>query len=291
MSSTYSSPLHLAGRHVVLTGASRGLGHAIARQLWQAGAHLALVARSASIGDGGALGPAAVPGQQLLAVAADLADPEAPAAIAARVGEHWPHVHALINNAGVIGPIGTLEENDWAGWEQTIRVNLLAPVALCRALLPRMPAGGAIVNLSGGGATSPRPHFGAYATSKAGLVRFSENLAVELAARRIRVNTVAPGPMNTRMLDAVLEAGESAAGKEFSKAVDQLKQGGVAPEKAAELVVWLVSEESAPVTGRLISAVWDRWAELGAHAPELAGTDIYTLRRITPEDRGKKWDS
>lgn len=272
------------GRNILVTGASRGLGRAVAERLWEMGANLGLVSRTPVEG----FAPASAPGQHHFTIAADLADPAAPDAIAAAVASRWEKLDGLVNNAGFIGPIGALAANDWEGWEQAIRVNLLAPVALCRLLIPRMPAGAAIVNLSGGGATSPRPNFGAYATSKAGLVRFTENLAVELAAQGIRVNAVAPGAMNTQMLEAVLEAGAGAAGPEFGKAVEQKTKGGVPPEKAAELVAWLASPGSAGISGRLISAVWDPWQGLPARAAELG--DIYTLRRITPEDRGKKWD-
>ena len=271
----------LDGRNILITGASRGLGRATAELLTGLGANLALVSRTGAAIDG----PAAH-----LTIAADLADPEAPAHIATAVTQRWERVDALINNAGIIGPIGPLAGNDWREWQQAMQVNLLAPIALCQLLIPRMPAGSAIVNLSGGGATSPRPNFGAYATAKAGLVRFTENLAVELAGQGIRVNAVAPGAMNTRMLEAVLEAGAGVVGGEFSKAVEQKNKGGVAPEKAAELVAWLAGPGSQGVSGRLISAVWDPWRTLAAHAGELAGSDIYTLRRITPEDRGKRWD-
>ena len=284
MSSSITSLPRLDGRNILLTGASRGLGRAVAERLWELGANVALVSRTACDG----FAPATAPGQHHFTIAADLANPAAPDTIAGVVAGRWDHVDGLVNNAGVIGPIGPLTGNDWEGWEQAIRVNLLAPVALCRALIPRMPAGASIVNLSGGGATAPRPNFGAYATSKAALVRFSENLAVELAAQGIRVNAVAPGAMNTQMLEAVLEAGAGAAGPEFGKAVEQKTKGGVPPEKAAELVVWLASPASAGISGRLISAVWDPWPGLAERATELG--DIYTLRRITPEDRGKKWD-
>ena len=286
MSSPSFPAPRLDGRNIVLTGASRGLGLAIAQQLWSAGANLALVTRSAPTG---LVLPAGA--QHYFSILADLADPAAPVAIATEVIARWGgQIDGLVNNAGIIGPIGALADSDWMGWEQTVRVNLLAPIALCRLLIPHLRPGASIVNLSGGGATSPRPQFGAYATSKAGVVRFTENLAVELAGQAIRVNAVAPGAMNTQMLTAVLDAGAAAAGKEFAKAIEQKEQGGVPPGKAAELVVWLLSPDSAGVTGRLISAVWDPWRGLASLAAELASSDIYTLRRITPEDRGKKWD-
>ena len=283
----------LDGCNVLLTGASRGLGRATAERLWGLGANLALVSRPGAALDEliAALGAqGGLPNQSCFAIPADLADRLGADTVADAVASRWNKVDGLVNNAGVVGPIGPLETNDWEAWEQTLRVNLLAPAALCRRLIPAMPAGSSIVNLSGGGATAPRPNFSAYAASKAGVVRLTENLAVELAGRRIRVNAVAPGAMNTKMLDAVLDAGAAAAGAEFGKAVDQHRKGGVAPSEPAELVAWLVSPASEGITGRLLSAVWDPWPQLGGRAAELAGSDIYTLRRITPEDRGKKWD-
>jgi NAD(P)-dependent dehydrogenase (short-subunit alcohol dehydrogenase family) len=148
---------------------------------------------------------------------------------------------------------------------------------------------GSIINLSGGGATSPRPNFSAYATAKAGLVRFSETLARELAEFHIRVNAVAPGAMNTAMQRAVLDAGAARAGeKEYQLALEQGRDGGAPPERAAELCLFLASPDAAGISGRLISAVWDDWPALGGR-PELAASDIYTLRRIVPEDRGMQW--
>jgi NAD(P)-dependent dehydrogenase (short-subunit alcohol dehydrogenase family) len=279
----------LDGRNILITGASRGLGRATAGLLWRAGANVALVSRpGAALEETVASLSGGTPGQQRFSIGVDLGEPWAPDAIAAALSDQWETVDGLINNAGTIGPIGELASSDWSEWEAAIRVNLLVPVALCRLLIGRMRPGSAIVNLSGGGATSPRPNFGAYATAKAGLVRFTENLAVELAGQGIRVNAVAPGAMNTQMLEAVLEAGAGAAGAEFGKAVEQKQKGGVPPEKAAELVAWLVSPASEGISGRLISAVWDPWPSLAGRASELG--DIYTLRRITPEDRGKKWD-
>jgi 3-oxoacyl-[acyl-carrier protein] reductase len=195
----------------------------------------------------------------------------------------------LVNNAASLGPVGAAQDCDWTVWQAAIKVDLLAPVELCMQAIPLMRAGGSIVNLSGGGATGPRPRFSAYATAKAVLVRFSETLAAELQTSRISVNCVAPGVMNTGLLREVAEAGPERAGDfEFTRALEHNPED--ACTKAAELVAWLASAAAAGITGRLISAVWDNWKELARRAPELAASDIYTLRRIVPNDRGREWN-
>jgi 3-oxoacyl-[acyl-carrier protein] reductase len=199
----------------------------------------------------------------------------------------------LVNNAAIIGPIGKVWETDWDQWNTAIRVNLLAPVELCRLVVPWMAVngGGSIINVSGGGATGPRPYFTAYGTAKAALVRFSETLARETSELRIRVNAVAPGAMATEMAEAVLRAGPERAGaEEFSRAQRQTEAGATVPENAAELVAFLASSAAERVTGRLISAVWDPWRTLSNHVAELEESDIYTLRRIVPLDRGRNWE-
>ncbi len=274
---------------VLITGASRGLGRAIAREFWTRGASIALVARDRAALEELASLPPVFASQTAEIVPADLSDPHAPASIVERLRRKWEYLDALINNAAITGPIGPVWENDWSHWRETIQVNLMAPVALCRLCIPWMRPGGAIVNLSGGGATGPRPNFSAYGTAKAGLVRFTETLAQETAELGIRVNAVAPGAMNTEMLETVLRAGAGKAGPEHARAIAQKQNGGQPPEKAAALSYFLVSPASAGITGRLISAVWDPWQDLPARTDQLCGSDIYTLRRITPEDRGLQW--
>lgn len=275
------------GLNSIVTGASRGLGAAIATELHRRGVNLLLVARCADSLEERrrellALGSSAA---TIHTCAADLVDPRSPGRIIEEARRQWSRLDALVNNAAIQGPIGNLWDNDWGEWNRAIQVNLLAPVALCRLAVPwmRESGGGSIVNLSGGGATGPRPRFTAYATAKAGLVRFSETLARETAASGIRVNSVAPGAMDTRMLDEVLAAGPDSTGEEeYARAVERRAKGGAAPKQAAELIALLVSPESSGITGRLLSAVWDPWRELPAKAGEIRDTDLYTLRRVVP---------
>jgi NAD(P)-dependent dehydrogenase (short-subunit alcohol dehydrogenase family) len=148
---------------------------------------------------------------------------------------------------------------------------------------------GKIVQLSGGGATNPLPGLSAYAASKAAVVRFAETLAEELRERHVDVNAVAPGALNTRMLDEVLAAGPQKVGQAFyERAVQQQRSGGVPLERGAALAVWLASAASDGVTAKLLSAVWDPWSDLSKHLDDLA-SDVYTLRRIVPGDRGMDW--
>ena len=198
----------------------------------------------------------------------------------------------LVNNAGVYGPKGTIDEVEWEAWAEAIRVNLLGSVLMARAVLPHFKARryGKIVQLSGGGATAPLPRISAYAASKAGVVRFAETLAEEVRGFGIDVNSMAPGALNTRLLDEVLAAGPEKVGPEFyERALRQDAEGGTPLARGAGLAVFLGSPLSDGITGKLISAVWDPWETLGSHLADLQSSDVYTLRRIAPKDRGLDW--
>ncbi|EKD71378.1 MAG: dehydrogenase [uncultured bacterium] len=150
---------------------------------------------------------------------------------------------------------------------------------------------GKIIILSGGGATKPMPNLSAYAASKAGVVRFAETLAEEVSNFNIDVNSVAPGALNTRLLQEILEAGPEKVGQDFYHAsLKQQQSGGTSLDVGAKLCVFLASKESDGITGRLLSAVWDPWQKLPTMIDELKKSDIYTLRRIVPADRNQHWD-
>jgi len=193
-------------------------------------------------------------------------------------------IDILVNTAGIQGPIGLFANNDINKWIETINVNLNGTVLFIKAVLPIMikQGWGKIINFSGGGAFNPRPNFSAYATSKAAVVRLTETLAEELKEYNIQVNAISPGAVNTRMLAEVLEAGPEVAGAEFyEKAKKQKEEGGDPPQLAADLILFLCSEKSYNLTGKIISAKWDNWREWDKEKiKKIMASDLYTLRRI-----------
>jgi len=286
--------MKLEGRGIIITGASRGLGKEIARACVSEGAHVLLCSRDGALlaQTRGELSRLAVGGQRILEQAADVSKPEEVRQVVSRAENDLPRIEGLVNNAAVLGPTDLVEKTEWGEWVRTIEINLLGTVLLCRAVVPvfRRQGYGKIVNLSGGGATAPRPRFSAYAASKAAVVRFTETLAQETSGTGIDVNAVAPGALNTRLLDEVVAAGPEKAGSEYERAMKQKQEGGESLERAAELCVFLLSSASDRISGKLVSAVWDPWPTLADRRLELNQTDIYTLRRIRPEDRGREWN-
>jgi NAD(P)-dependent dehydrogenase (short-subunit alcohol dehydrogenase family) len=198
----------------------------------------------------------------------------------------------LVANAGVYGPMGPTDEVDLVAWEAALRINLLGVLLPCRAVMPgfKRRRAGRIIVISGGGATNPMPNVSAYAASKAAVVRLMETLAEELRDFGVDVNAIAPGALRTRLIDEVLRAGPEKVGQAFfEKNRKWAAEGATDPTLAAGLAVYLASPASRGITGRLISAQWDPWRTLHEHREELSKSDIYCLRRIVPEDRGRKW--
>ncbi len=275
----------LSGRGAVVTGASRGLGRAIATALVDAGADLMICARTAAELDVARddLAARAAEGQRVSSRRCDIADERQVEALFEAVADELPNFDILVSNAGGLGPLGPVTTNDIAQWRAAVEQNLLGPFLLVHAAVPLMSARGrgSIIQISGGGATKPLFGQSAYAASKAGVVRLMENLAIELAGSGIEVNCIAPGMLDTRLLDQVLEAGPDLVGGAFHRTAQEARASGTTPpEQAARLVVHLAASLGWGVSGRLVSAVWDDWE----HLPELIGQpgakDLYTLRRV-----------
>jgi 3-oxoacyl-[acyl-carrier protein] reductase len=286
--------MKLSGHNTLITGGSQGLGRHIVEAFLTEGANVVFCARTAA--DVGRtqteLAPRIKPGQQLIGLACDIADPAGVAAVFARAAQ-LGRLHAVVNNAGIYGPIGPTEDVTLADWNQAWQINVTGTLLVCqhavRAMKPHR--GGRIINVSGGGATNPMPRFAAYAATKAAVVRLTETLAEEYRDLGITVNAIAPGALRTRLTQQVLDAGPDKAGAAmYAKNKKWSEEGAVDPRLGAALCVYLASPASEGITGKLISAQWDPWRDLQKFRSEL-NSDIYTLRRIVPEDRGRKFTS
>ncbi|OGT38020.1 MAG: dehydrogenase [Gammaproteobacteria bacterium RIFCSPHIGHO2_12_FULL_37_14] len=286
--------MKLVGCSAIISGASQGLGFEIARQFVLEGANVMLCARSPQplYEAQAVLAKLATNQAKVLAMPVDISNPEQVSHLVKTTIAEFGQLTVLVANAGIYGTKGPIDEIDWDEWSRAIDINLKGTVIQCRSVLPyfKQQKHGKIIILSGGGATKPMPNFSAYATSKAGVVRFAETLAEEVKDFNIDVNTVAPGALNTRLLDEVLAAGPEKVGAAFyNQSLKQQQSGGTPLSVGAALCTFLASNASKGITGRLISAVWDQWQDLPKHINDLNDSDVYTLRRITPQDRGKTW--
>jgi 3-oxoacyl-[acyl-carrier protein] reductase len=201
-------------------------------------------------------------------------------------------VDILINNAAIHGPTGPIENISWRDWSKTIKINLYGSVLMCKALIPHFKKKnkGKIIQLSGGGAASPLPFISSYSVSKAAIVRFVENLSEEVKDYNIDINAVAPGQLNTNMLDSILKAGPKKVGKlYYRKALKQKNTNGNFFRKACEVILFLGSKHSNGISGKLISAKWDNYKNWIKYKRLLKNSDVYTLRRIIGKDRGYRW--
>ncbi len=278
--------MKLAGKAAIITGAGRGIGRAIALAFAQEGADMLIASRTLPEVAKTAEEAQAL-GRRALALKVDVSNRAEAEGMVAQALEDFGRVDILVNNAGGYGSIGPLVDNDPEKWVQTVRINLFGSFFCARAVLPFMigQRRGKIINLSGGGASSPLPNFSAYAASKAAIVRLTETLAEEVKGFNIQVNAIAPGAVNTRLMDEVLAAGAAAGEKMLAQTHRQKETGGVPPERAAALAVFLASEESDGLSGRLISAVWDDWQSMNSCIDQIMASELYTLRRVTESPR------
>ena len=272
--------------NIVITGTSSGIGRALAEHLLAQGHGIWGWARS----DQRDL--VAHYEGKFHASRCDVAEWADVSRAASEVSALWPEIHGLVTCAGLQGAVGPAVTLDPLQWSATIRANLDGTFYAIRALheaMRRSPQRAKIVCFSGGGATKPRLNFSAYGVAKTGVVRLVETIAEELRGQPIDINAVAPGAINTRLTDEVVKLGPAVVGEaEYQAAVKQKSAGGASLEKALGLVEFLLSSRSDGISGRLLSAPWDPWKTLDQHVSELAASEVYTLRRIVPEERGLK---
>jgi NAD(P)-dependent dehydrogenase (short-subunit alcohol dehydrogenase family) len=273
--------------NLVITGTSTGIGRALADRLLARGHRVWGLARSDQSDF------VAKHAGNFRASRCDVSDWSRVERAAGEVAAAWPHLDGLVTCAAIQSAIGRTLAIDPVCWSATVRTNLDGTFHALRAfdaLLARAPRRAKIVCFSGGGATKARANFSAYGVAKTGVVRLVETIAAEEHDRALDVNAIAPGAIATRLTDEVIALGPAVVGAtEFAAAQKQKSSDGAALETALDLVEWLLSAESDGITGRLLSAPWDPWTTLASHQRELAQSDIYTLRRILPQDRGEEW--
>ena len=220
--------MKLDGRVAVITGAGRGIGRAIALAFTREGARLALAARNEPELEE-AVREVSELGGEAIAIRTDVTSQIGTERLARRTVEHFGRIDVLVNNAGISGPVGPLQDNDIGEWVDTINVNLTGTFLVCRAVVPVMieQGGGRIINLSGAGVANAWSNMSAYCSSKAAVVRLTEVLAQELEGKGITVNALGPGSVHTSMWEKMTEQAAD-AGAEFIHELGQrvLSGGG-----------------------------------------------------------------
>jgi 3-oxoacyl-[acyl-carrier protein] reductase len=276
----------------IITGAGRGIGQAIALAYAKEGAKLALAARTLSELEETAQQAEALD-TEVLVIPTDIADPAQVDEMVRRTVDQYATVDVLVNNAGIHGPVGPLQDTDVSYWMRTFQVNVFGAVLCCRAVLPVMlqQDRGKIINMTGGGAglVSGTAYRTAYHASKAAIIRLTEDLPLELAGKNIQVNVMGPGSHRTRMVEEMLD-GVAAAGvaERFEEMRQQMFEqvvarfgtsAAVSMEQATGLAMLLGSEASGNLSGRCFEA-FDAFLGLPSQIPEIMASDAYTLWRV-----------
>lgn len=240
----------------IVTGASKGLGQAIALELGKRGVNVACVAR----GQPGLERVATLitdAGGHACAIPCDVSRAESVDRMVEQVRDQFGRVDMLINNAGIQGPIAWIVDYDTAEWDRIMAVNLRGPFLCCRKVLPEMIArrSGKIVNIAAGVAEE-RVDYGvaAYYASKAGLINFTRQLAAEVKRYHVFVNAIDPGGMTTSMSDEIMSSEQASDEFDGTQTNRDPSIRLRTPEEIVPMVMFLLSEDSNMMTGRLLQA-------------------------------------
>lgn len=276
--------LPLKEKTALITGGARGIGKTIAKQFLENGALVLICSRNKKELENTAieLDPS---GKSIHCFPADISKFEECKSLFKYAVKLFGHLDILVNNAGIYGPVGLLEENPTEKWIETININLLGTVYCTQLAIPIMKKNkkGKIINLAGAGIGGSKPlsRFSAYYTSKASIAAFTEVIASELINYNIRINCISPGAVNTYFSDYLLSLDPEKVGPMYGKTLKQRKTGGDPPELGAKLAVFLASDESSKISGKIISAKWDKIDNLKKITEK--DKNKYTLRRIDEE--------
>ena len=278
----------LKNKVAIITGGGRGIGKAIAKRFAKEGYYLMLVARTETELEKAAAEIIAEYHTPVLTRAIDISNEQAVQQMVKQTVNEFGKIDVLVNNAGIIGPMGELSEISSDDFVRTFKINAGGMFNCTKAAIPYMKKqmGGCIINLSGGGGLRPLPYFDAYAASKAAIVRLTENFAIELEEYNILITAIAPGAVNTKMFDEQLEENKESIGNDNWKDLqNRLESGGDSIDMAPELALFIANSHSKIFNGRVISAIWDDWKNIPEQSDMILDTDIYKMRRIVPEDR------
>jgi len=255
----------------LITGGGRGIGRAVALRLANNQWDVAIASRSANeLAETAGIAKAA--SGRMLSITADVASAEDVRSMVQRTEKELGPIDLLVNNAGVAGPLAPFWETDPRDWWRCQEVNVLGPMLCCREVVPGMMRrrSGRIVNLTSGAGLRAIANLGAYAISKASVIRFSEQLAMELAPHGITVFPIRPGVVRTRMVESVRER--------VPVVQNFLDQGrDVPPEATADLVEYLASGKADSLSGCVLS-VEENWDEMVSRAEEIRSEQMYVLR-------------
>jgi len=252
--------VQLEGKVAVITGGGKGIGRAIALAFAREGAEVVVAARTESDLKRVASEIESM-GRKSLAIVTDLADPEQVRVMVDRALKRFGKVDVLVNNSGIAGPVANVADMDLEGWNQTLAVNLTgamlcAKYILKKDMIPRRS--GNIINISSVSGRMGHAMRSPYSASKWGLIGFTQSLALEVGRYGIRVNCVAPGPVEGDRIERVLRAASKNLGITYEQAVERevarTSLGRmVKPEEVAALAVFLASEQSSGITGQTIN--------------------------------------
>ena len=288
-----NAKIDLREKNVLVTGGSLGSGYAAAAACLRAGARITICARTSITVQQAVERLEAVSPGHVCGTSADVTDIEQLNQTMDLLEREQGPLNAVIHSAGIYGPIGKTTEVDPIEWFDAVRVNLFGTFLVARQAAVRLikNGGGRMAFFSGGGAAAPFPNYTAYSCGKVGVARLVETLAIEFSPYKIELNCIAPGFVATRLHEQTLAAGPERAGAEFfAQTRDKVRGGGAAsPEVGAQCAAFLISDAAEGITGRFVAAPYDGYADWVKRVDRIQKSDLFTLRRIVPKDRGEDW--
>lgn len=275
----------LSQKNAVITGGTRSIGLAIAQELTMQGAKVVICSRTKSELQQ-ALKILNQQNRVAFGIICDVAKLSDCKRLIRYALKKLGKIDILINNAGIYGPIGSIDSVDLSHWHKTLEINLMGMVYCSSLVIPLMDkqGEGKIINLCGAGVGGNKtmPNFTAYFTSKFAVCGFSEVLSDEVKEKNIQVNAISPGAVNTYLNEHLIKQGPKKAGREiYDQALKQKKEGGTSAQLGAKLVSYLCSNESDHISGRLLSAKWNSPEEL--KKVKKITKNLYKLRRVDEE--------